>query len=131
VCRDTFARAVTVACDLCEPVTAVQVAQAVTGTLYAGDTVTLAVTLWPQTAIAPFTYTLSISGTEVLIGQIASGVSFLIEHSFAEPGVCPVTLSVWSCDLAAPVSGDLLLVVLPATERHKIYLPLTAVGNPY
>jgi hypothetical protein len=36
------------------------VAQAVTGTLYAGDTVTLAVTLWPQTAVAPFTYTLSI-----------------------------------------------------------------------
>jgi hypothetical protein len=125
-CSDTFAGAVTVVCDLCEPVTAVQLTQAVTGTLYAGDTATLAVTLWPPTAVAPFTYTLSISGTEVLTGQIASGVSFLIAHTFAEPGVYPVTLNVWSCDLATPVSSDLLLVALPATERYKAYLPLTA-----
>jgi len=126
VCSDTFAGAVTVACNVCEPVTVVQVAQAVTGTLYAGDTATLAVTLWPPTAVAPFTYTLSISGTEVLIGQIASGVSFLIAHTFAKPGIYPVTLAVWSRDLAAPVSGNLLVSVLPVKERHKVYLPLTA-----
>jgi hypothetical protein len=108
----------------CEPVTEVQVAQAISGTLYAGDMATLAVTLWPETAVPPFTYTLSISGTEVLTGQVASGVSFLIEHPLMESGVYPVTVAVWSCDLTAPVNGDLWVTVLPATERYKLYLPL-------
>lgn len=109
---------------VCAPVTEVQIAQATSGTLYAGDTATLAVTLGPETAVPPFTYTLSISGTEVLTGQVANGISFYIEHTFTEPGVYPVTLNVWSCDLAAPVSGDLWVTVLPATERYKVYLPL-------
>ncbi len=123
-CSDLFSGEVTVACDVCAPVTTVQVAQATSGTLYAGDTATLAVTLGPETAVPPFTYTLSISGTEVLTGQVANGISFYIEHTFTEPGVYPVTLNVWSCDLAAPVSGDLWVTVLPATERYKLYLPL-------
>jgi hypothetical protein len=108
---------------VCEPVTAVQLSQTTTNTLYAGDTAGFAVTLLPETAVAPYTYTISISGTAVITNQTTSDNPFTFDHTFTEPGVYPVLLEVWNCDLASPVSSMLTVTVLPPTERYKMYMP--------
>ncbi|MBK8988055.1 MAG: M20/M25/M40 family metallo-hydrolase [Chloroflexi bacterium] len=125
-CSDTLVGEVTVQCDVCEPVTAVQLSQTTTTTLYAGDTTGFAVELLPVTAAAPYTYTVSISGTAVITAQTTGSNPFTFDHTFTEPGVYPVLVEVWNCDLASPVSAALTVTILPVTERYKIYLPAVA-----
>jgi hypothetical protein len=109
-------------CD-CQPVTAVQLSQTTTNTLYAGDTAGFAVTLLPETAVAPYTYTVSISNTAVITGQATSSNPITFDHILADPGVYPVLAEVWNCDLVSPVSSSLTVTILPATERYKLYIP--------
>lgn len=108
---------------LCEPVTGAQLSRLTGEAVYAGDTVGFVVAVQPETAVPPFTYTLSISGTAVLVDQSASNVPFAFDHLFAGPGSYPLLLDVWNCGLSTPVSAGLEVAVLPATERYKLYLP--------
>ncbi len=122
-CSDTFVGEVTVQCGACVPVTAVQLSQTTTNTLYAGDAAGFTGALLPDTAVAPYTYTVSISGTAVITSQTTGSNPFTFDHTFTEPGVYPVLLEVWNCDLASPVSSVLTVTVLPAMARHKMYMP--------
>ena len=120
----TFVGEVTVQCDSCEPVTAVQLTRTTTTTLYAGDTAEFAVNILPETAVSPYTYTVSINNTAVITAQVVDNNPFTFTHTFAEPGVYTTAVEVWNCGLASPISGTLNVTILPARERHKLYLPV-------
>jgi hypothetical protein len=108
---------------LCEPVTGAQLSRLTGEAVYAGDTVGFVVAVQPKTAVPPFTYTVSISDTAVLVDQPAASAPFTFDHLFAGPGSYPLLLDVWNCGLSTPVSAGLEVAVLPATERYKLYLP--------
>lgn len=112
----------TVQCDVCEPITAVQITP-VTTTPIAGDSVGFEVNVLPETAVSPYTYTVSISGTAVITAQNSGSNPFFFDHTFADPGVYTVTVAVWNCDLVSPLTSSVNVTVLPPTDRYKIYLP--------
>ena len=123
---DTFISQVAVQCDTCEPITAVQLTTVPTATLYTGEAVGFAVDVAPETAVSPYTFTVSINHTAVLTAQNSTANPFAFSYTFEEPGEFVVTVDVWNCDLAMPVSSSLNVAILPATERYKVYLPLMA-----
>jgi len=121
---DTFVSQVSVQCDTCEPITAVQLTTVPTATLYTGEAVGFAVDVAPETAVSPYTFTVSINNTAVLTAQNSTANPFVFDYTFEEPGEYVVTVDAWNCDPASSVSSSLNVGILPATERYKVYLPL-------
>ena len=58
-----------------------------------------------------------------VLGELNSSVDPLaFDHTFANPGTYSVEIGVWNCDMTAPVTGTVEMVVIK--PEVVIYLPL-------
>ncbi len=118
-----YADTVTVSCDGCTPITNVLVSQVTTGTIFAGDVVTLSLEVLPETAV-PYTYTVMVGETAVITAQTGITTPILFNHPFTTPGSFTITVIAWNCDLAKPLLATLNIEILPQPQPdYLIYLP--------
>lgn len=121
----TWTDVVTVQCDAYVPITAVLVTVIPTSTVYAGDSVAFEVEIVPETAVPPYSYTVSINSIDVITGQTTLNNPLTFDYTFADTGVYMVTVSVWNYGMASPVSHTVNVTALPIVEeRYIVYLAM-------
>lgn len=113
---------VTVSCDSCTPITDVVLTQVTTGTIYAGDVVTFSLETLPETAV-PYTYTVMVGETAVITAQTGSETPLLFSHTFSESGSYTVTVAVWNCDMATPLTAT-VVVTVSSPPDYLLFLPV-------
>ncbi|GIK58282.1 MAG: M28 family peptidase [Chloroflexi bacterium] len=121
---DTFSSQVTVACDVCTPLTAVTLDTLTTLPLYAGDNVTFTAILTPELSTLPYTYTVWVDGTAVISDQVSSETPLSFNYAFVEAGTYTVMVSVWNCDVGTAVSDSIAITILPTLDWSWMYLPV-------
>jgi Zn-dependent M28 family amino/carboxypeptidase len=111
----------------CEPVTAVTLTPFPAPPFYAGDAITVTLTVLPEAA--PFTYTLALNETPIATGHSAGPP---VSHPLLFPtvGDYNLTATAWNCDPATAVADALDFTILPATDRFRIYLPVVSLDSP-
>jgi len=108
---------------VCVPITDVTLHQITLGEFVAGDTITFSAMLQPLGLTTPYSYT--INGGPILTGS-ANPLDFTLIYTEA---LKTVTLSVWNCAQAEPVT-DTLQIVVQTQSTTVLYFPILMRATP-
>ncbi len=127
---DTFVDAVTVSCESCTPIFAIELSQLSPDPIYPGEPVAFSADLMPDEANKPYSYTVSVDGAPILSGQ-SSDDPLEFQHSFTEPGEYTVSIDAWNCEMSEPATTELMVIVVaPAcTALTEVDLELESDGD--
>ncbi|MCB8942989.1 MAG: M20/M25/M40 family metallo-hydrolase [Ardenticatenaceae bacterium] len=119
---DLFTSEVTVSCDVCAPITAVSLQADPTTAPYIGDSITFTATITPAASTLPYSYTVFVDQTAVMVGQTSDN-PLLLNYTFTNSGLFTVTVEVWNCSEATAVSDTIALTIL-TPPSWQLHLPL-------
>ncbi len=103
----------------CQPVTGVELSVVTTGTILPGEPVLFRADISPDDATKPYSYTVN-AGPPLS----SSEDPLFFELSFPAAGEYPVTIAVWNCGMATPVTDTVSVQVW-----YGIYLPVVFKGE--
>ncbi len=97
----------------CVPVTDVDLAMTNTGLIYTDTQVAFVADIVPDAASTAYTYTVDFDDGISAGPQSGSGDPLTFSHTFTQTGTYTVTVAVWNCDMAQPVTALLRVQVVP------------------
>jgi len=101
--------------EACEEVAGVELSVVSPGPFYPGATVEFSADIAPDGFTGPYNY--SINGGPV---QVSGDDPLLFSLTFTEPGTQTVEIAVWNCDMSAPATDTVEVIV----NYYTTYLPM-------
>jgi hypothetical protein len=94
--------------------------------IYPGDLVGFAADIMPDSIAAPYSYTIEYDDGTAPVTGASSDDPMLFDYTYALPNTYTVEFWAWNCDMEAPVTDTVNVVVTetPLPPMHYIYLPI-------